>query len=67
MEDYVHRIGRLGHARTLSHATSFYTDKNLFLVSQIMRAITNAKLRNIMEFAIGKVERRKEREQATTF
>jgi ATP-dependent RNA helicase DDX5/DBP2 len=67
MENYVHKIGRTGRARTLSHATSFYTYKNLFLVAQIMWAITYTKLGNTMVFAIGKVERRKERGQATTF
>jgi ATP-dependent RNA helicase DDX5/DBP2 len=67
MEDYVHRIGRIGRARTLSHATSFYMDNLFFLVAQIMWAIIDAKLGNTMVFAIGKVERKKEREQATTF
>ncbi len=67
MEDYVYRIGRIRCVRASSHATSFYIDKDLFLVAQIRRAITNAKSRNKMAFAIGKVVKGKEREQALTF
>jgi ATP-dependent RNA helicase DDX5/DBP2 len=33
MEDYVYRIGRIGHVGTSGHATSFYIDKELFLVA----------------------------------
>ncbi len=56
MEDYVHRIRRIGCAGTLSHATSFFTYKNLLLVAQIMQVIIDVELGNTMVFAIGKVE-----------
>jgi ATP-dependent RNA helicase DDX5/DBP2 len=67
MEDYGYRIGRIGRVGSSAHATSFYIDKELFLVAQIRRAITDAKPRNTMGFATRKVARRKEREQAVAF
>jgi ATP-dependent RNA helicase DDX5/DBP2 len=45
------------------HATSFYINKNLFLVAQIRRAITNTKSGNTMAFIVKKIVRRKERKQ----
>ena len=34
-EDYVHRIGRTGRAGSTGRATSFYTDRDSFLVAQV--------------------------------
>lgn len=67
MEDYVHRIGRTGRAGASGRATSFYTERDVFLVAQIRRAITEAESGNTMAFATGKAARRKEREQAAAF
>eukprot|EP00252_Welwitschia_mirabilis_P024891 TRINITY_DN7583_c0_g1_i1.p1 TRINITY_DN7583_c0_g1~~TRINITY_DN7583_c0_g1_i1.p1 ORF type:complete len:589 (-),score=140.01 TRINITY_DN7583_c0_g1_i1:180-1946(-) len=67
MEDYVHRIGRTGRAGMIGRATSFYTDRDLFLVAQIRKAIADAEAGNMMAFATGKAARRKEREQAMAF
>ncbi|CAM6017881.1 unnamed protein product [Sphagnum balticum] len=67
MEDYVHRIGRTGRAGASGCATSFYTDRDLFLVAQIRKAITEAESGNTMAFATGKAARKKEREQAAAF
>ncbi|KDP45713.1 hypothetical protein JCGZ_17320 [Jatropha curcas] len=64
MEDYVHRIGRTGRAGSAGQATSFYTDRDMFLVSQIKKAIADAEAGNTVAFATGKVARRKEREAA---
>ncbi|KAJ7959946.1 DEAD-box ATP-dependent RNA helicase [Quillaja saponaria] len=64
MEDYVHRIGRTGRAGTSGQATSFYTDRDMFLVAHIKRAISDVESGNTVEFATGKVARRKEREAA---
>jgi len=67
MEDYVHRIGRTGRAGTSGRATSFYTDRDMFLVAHIRKAIADAEAGNTMAFATGKAARRKEREQAAAF
>nr|XP_043611045.1 ATP-dependent RNA helicase DBP2-like [Erigeron canadensis] len=64
MEDYVHRIGRTGRAGSTGRATSFYTDRDMFLVSQIRKAIADVQSGNTVAFATGKVARRKEREAA---
>ncbi|OVA17302.1 Helicase [Macleaya cordata] len=64
MEDYVHRIGRTGRAGSTGQATSFYTDRDMFLVAHIRKAITDAESGNSVAFATGKVARRKEREAA---
>ncbi|KAG8633672.1 ATP-dependent RNA helicase RhlE isoform X1 [Manihot esculenta] len=64
MEDYVHRVGRTGRAGSAGQATSFYTDRDLFLVAQIKKAIADAQSGNKVAFATGKVARRKEREAA---
>lgn len=34
-EDYVHRIGRTGRAGTRGRATSFYSERDTFLVTQV--------------------------------
>ncbi|GFY99376.1 P-loop containing nucleoside triphosphate hydrolases superfamily protein [Actinidia rufa] len=64
MEDYVHRIGRTGRAGSTGQATSFYTDRDTFLVAQIRKAIADVDSGNTVAFATGKVARRKEREAA---
>jgi ATP-dependent RNA helicase DDX5/DBP2 len=64
MEDYVHRIGRTGRAGSTGQATSFYTDRDMFLVAQIRKAIADVQSGNTVAFATGKVARRKEREAA---
>ncbi|CAN6469447.1 unnamed protein product [Victoria cruziana] len=56
MEDYVHRIGRTGRAGTLGHATSFYTDRDMFVVAQIRKGIAEVESGNSMSFATGKVQ-----------
>ncbi|MED6217179.1 hypothetical protein PIB30_015297 [Stylosanthes scabra] len=64
MEDYVHRIGRTGRAGTTGLSTSFYTDRDMFLVANIRKAIADAESGNTVAFATGKVARRKEKEAA---
>ncbi|KAK9279376.1 hypothetical protein L1049_013055 [Liquidambar formosana] len=64
MEDYVHRIGRTGRAGSTGQATSFYTDRDMFLVAHIRKAIADAESGNTVAFATGKAARRKERETA---
>ncbi|KAF3454793.1 hypothetical protein FNV43_RR05241 [Rhamnella rubrinervis] len=64
MEDYVHRIGRTGRAGSMGQATSFYTDRDMFLVAHIKKAIADVESGNPVAFATGKVARRKEREAA---
>lgn len=39
LEDYVHRIGRTGRAGATGRATSFYTDRDSFIVAQIKKAL----------------------------
>ncbi|KAH7281356.1 hypothetical protein KP509_36G043200 [Ceratopteris richardii] len=48
-------------------ATSFYTDRDVFLVTRIHKAISEAEAGNTMAFATGRAARRKEREQAAAF
>lgn len=67
MEDYVHRIGRTGRAGAMGRATSFFADRDAFLVAQIRKAITEAEAGNTMAFATGRAARKKEREQAAAF
>lgn len=64
MEDYVHRIGRTGRAGSTGQATSFYTDRDMFLVAHIKKALADAEAGNSVSFATGKVARKKEREAA---
>ena len=63
-EDYVHRIGRTGRAGATGRATSFYTDRDAYVVSQIKLALAELEKGNAMAFATGKEARRKERETA---
>lgn len=64
MEDYVHRIGRTGRAGSTGQATSLYTDRDMFLVAHIKKAIVDVEAGNTVAFATGKVARKKEREAA---
>ncbi|KAK4274935.1 hypothetical protein QN277_018092 [Acacia crassicarpa] len=64
MEDYVHRIGRTGRAGSTGQSTSFYTDRDMFLVANIRKGIADAESGNAVAFATGKVARRKEKEAA---
>ncbi|XP_009374389.2 DEAD-box ATP-dependent RNA helicase 20 isoform X1 [Pyrus x bretschneideri] len=64
MEDYVHRIGRTGRAGSMGQSTSFYTDRDMFLVANIKKAISDAGSGNAVAFATGKTARRKEKEAA---
>ncbi|KAG9149415.1 hypothetical protein Leryth_003357, partial [Lithospermum erythrorhizon] len=64
MEDYVHRIGRTGRAGSTGRATSFYTDRDMYLVAQIRKAIADVGSGNSVAYATGKTARRKEKEAA---
>jgi ATP-dependent RNA helicase DDX5/DBP2 len=66
-EDYVHRIGRTGRAGTRGRATSFYTDRDAFLVSQIKTALQELERGNASAFAVGKEARAAERALAAKF
>lgn len=66
-EDYVHRIGRTGRAGTRGRATSFYTDRDSFLVSQIKTALAEVEKGNKFAFASGKQARLEERALAQQF
>ncbi|XP_078436707.1 DEAD-box ATP-dependent RNA helicase 20-like [Wolffia australiana] len=65
MEDYVHRIGRTGRAGSTGRATSLYTERDMFLVAHIRKAIADAESGNVVSFAMGKTARKKERDAAT--
>ncbi|CDP19193.1 unnamed protein product [Coffea canephora] len=64
MEDYVHRIGRTCRAGSSGRATSFYTDRDMYLVAQIKKAIVDVESGNTVSYATGKVARRMEKEAA---
>ena len=53
--------GRTGRAGSVGRATSFYTDRDSFLVSQIKRAIQELESGNASAFATGKAARQKEK------
>mmetsp|Transcript_10958 Transcript_10958/g.22807 ORF Transcript_10958/g.22807 Transcript_10958/m.22807 type:complete len:289 (+) Transcript_10958:3-869(+) len=61
-EDYVHRIGRTGRAGASGRATSFYTDRDSYVVAQIKHAISQLEKGNDLVFATGKAARARERE-----
>ena len=63
-EDYVHRIGRTGRAGMSGRSTSFYTDRDSFIVAQIKRALLELEAGNAFAFATGREARAKEREEA---
>ena len=56
--------GRTGRAGTSGRATSFWTDRDSFLVSQIKKAISELESGNTFAFATGKAARQKEKEAA---
>ena len=67
LEDYVHRIGRTGRAGSTGRATSFYTERDAFLVTHIKTALAEMERGNVHAFATGKEARRKEREYAAAW
>ena len=67
LEEYVHRIGRTGRAGMSGRATSFYTDRDAFIVTKIKTAIAEAAAGNVHAFATGREARRKEREESAAF
>eukprot|EP00879_Flechtneria_rotunda_P008668 GHRR01009081.1.p1 GENE.GHRR01009081.1~~GHRR01009081.1.p1 ORF type:complete len:306 (+),score=125.62 GHRR01009081.1:135-920(+) len=66
-EDYVHRIGRTGRAGSRGRATSFFTDRDAFLVSQIKIALAELEKGNTAAFAMGKEARQAEKALAQQF
>ena len=66
-EDYVHRIGRTGRAGTKGRATSFYTDRDGYLVGQIKTALQEIERGNALAFATGKAARQQEKILAKEF
>jgi ATP-dependent RNA helicase DDX5/DBP2 len=59
--------GRTGRAGTRGRATSFYTDRDGFLVSQIKTALAELEKGNATAFAMGKEARKAEKELAQKF
>lgn len=59
--------GRTGRAGSSGQATSFYVDRDAFLVSQIRQAIKDLESGNSFAFATGKAARAKEREASAAF
>ena len=65
-EDYVHRIGRTGRAGASGRATSFYTDRDSYVIAQVKHAISQLEKGNDLVFATGKAARAREREERTS-
>ena len=59
--------GRTGRAGATGRATSFYTDRDSFLVAQIKRALQEQESGNATAFQTGKAARAKEKEAAIEF
>lgn len=59
--------GRTGRAGTRGRATSFYTDRDAFLVSQIKTALAELEKGNAAAFAMGKEARQAEKALAQKF
>ncbi|MEW5298857.1 MAG: hypothetical protein WDW36_001934 [Sanguina aurantia] len=66
-EDYVHRVGRTGRAGSKGRATSFWSDRDSFLVSQIKQALIEMEKGNGFTFASGKEARKAEKLLALEF
>jgi len=59
--------GRTGRAGTRGRATSFFTDRDAFLVSQIKTALAELEKGNVAAFAMGKEARQAEKALAQQF
>jgi ATP-dependent RNA helicase DDX5/DBP2 len=59
--------GRTGRAGTRGRATSFFTDRDAFLVSQIKTALAELEKGNTAAFAMGKEARQAEKALAQKF
>jgi len=66
-EDYVHRIGRTGRAGAMGRSTSFYTDRDSFLVTQIQKTLKEMEKGNTVHVATGKAQRQREAEVREAF
>jgi len=64
---HILRAGRTGRAGATGRATSFYTDRDSFLVAQIKRALQEQESGNSTAFQTGKAARAKEKEAALEF
>ena len=64
----MHRIGRTGRAGASGRATSLFTDRDSFIVSQIRAALAAAEKGDANAFSVasGKAARAREREQRAT-
>jgi hypothetical protein len=70
LPDQLHNVvtaGRTGRAGTRGRATSFFTDRDAFLVSQIKTALAELEKGNVAAFAMGKEARKAEKELAQKF
>ena len=63
----VFHAGRTGRAGTRGRATSFWTDRDSFLVSQIKTALAELGKGNSFAFATGKEARQAEKQLAQEF
>ena len=59
--------GRTGRAGSTGRATSFWTDRDSFVVTQIKKALSELESGNTFAFATGKAARQKEKEMAAEF
>ena len=64
---FVYLAGRTGRAGTRGRATSFFTDRDAFLVSQIKTALAELEKGNAAAFAMGKEARQAEKALAQKF
>jgi len=59
--------GRTGRAGSTGRATSFWTDRDSFVVTQIKKALSELESGNTFAFATGRAARQKEKEMAAEF
>ena len=59
--------GRTGRAGSTGRATSFWTDRDGFIVTKIKTALAELESGNTFAFATGKAARQKEKEMAQEF